>query len=167
VRVSASTALAAQTKSLARRRRVPGAPDDSKTTGQEFPCEPVVPTVCYRDFVRHDDYVRHRPVRSRALRLGNRNLGCSSPRDVAGETCSLQNFDSASGAKEYAQCRLPSFATHERDSPRIILIYHCHVRNAELQFVGTTCATRTLTLPSPLKCRGDPCARRFHSPSRR
>jgi hypothetical protein len=35
---------------------------------------------------------------------------------------SLQNFGSANAAKECAQCRLPSFATNEPDSRRIILV---------------------------------------------
>jgi hypothetical protein len=42
--------------------------------------------------------------------------------DADGEICSLQNFGSASGAKEFAQYRLPSFVTSARDSLRIILI---------------------------------------------
>jgi hypothetical protein len=36
--------------------------------------------------------------------------------DADGEICIPKNFDSGDGAKEYAQYRLPSFATGERDS---------------------------------------------------
>jgi hypothetical protein len=42
--------------------------------------------------------------------------------DADGEICSLQNFGSASAAKECAQRQLPSFATNERDSQEIILL---------------------------------------------
>ncbi len=42
--------------------------------------------------------------------------------DADGEICSLQNFGSANAAKEYAQCRLVSCVTDERDSRRIILV---------------------------------------------
>jgi hypothetical protein len=55
-----------------------------------------------------------RPIRSRALQPGNRNPVCNSLMDADGEICSLQNFGSASGAKERAQSRLPSCATNER-----------------------------------------------------
>ncbi len=122
VRVSTSTAPAAQTKLLARRCRVPGELDDSKTAAQRSPCEPEIPSAFGREFVRHNSYARHRPIRSRALRSNNRNPRCSNPMDADGEICSLQNFGSANAAKECAQCRLPSCVTNEHDSRRIILV---------------------------------------------
>ena len=45
-----------------------------------------------REFVRHNNYARHRPIRSRALRSDSRNPGCSSPPDADGEICSLQKL---------------------------------------------------------------------------
>jgi len=42
--------------------------------------------------------------------------------DADGEICSLQSFGSADAAKVYAQYRLPSFVTSERDSQGIILL---------------------------------------------
>jgi hypothetical protein len=42
--------------------------------------------------------------------------------DADVEICSLPNFGSANAAKERAPDRLPSFATNERDSRRIILV---------------------------------------------
>jgi hypothetical protein len=41
--------------------------------------------------------------------------------DADGEICSLQNFGSASVAKECAQCQLPFFAINEHGSRKIIL----------------------------------------------
>src|ERR1700730_10796774 len=87
-----------------------------------MPCETEIPTAFDREFVRHDSYARHRPIRSQPLLSDNRNPGCSSPTDADGEICSLQNFGSANAAKECAQCQLPSFVTSERDSLRIILV---------------------------------------------
>jgi hypothetical protein len=77
-----------------------------------------------RELVRRDSYARHRPIRSQALLSNNRNPGCSGPTDADGEICSPQNFGSANAAKECARYRLPSFATNERDSRRIILATH-------------------------------------------
>jgi hypothetical protein len=122
VRVSMSIARAAQTRSLARRCRVPGEPDDSKIAGQRSPSEPEIPTSLYREFVRCDSYARLRPIRSRALRLDNRNPECSSPTGADGEICSPQNFGSANVAKECAQCRLLAFVANARDSRRNILV---------------------------------------------
>ena len=51
-------------------------------------------------FVRHDSYARHRPIRSRALRSDSKNSECSSPTDANGEICSLQSCGSANAAKE-------------------------------------------------------------------
>jgi hypothetical protein len=122
VRVSTSIAPAAQTRLLARRCRVPGEPDDSRTAAQRFPCEPEIPTEFDLEFVRHDSYGHHRPIRSRALRSDNRNPGCNGRMDADSEICSLQNFGSANAAKECAQCRFPSCVTNEHDSRRIILV---------------------------------------------
>ena len=110
------------TRSLSRRCRVPGEPDDSKIAAQRSLCEPGSPSALDREFAQNDSYARHRPIRSRALRSGNRNPGCSSPTNADGEICSPQNFGSANAAKECAHCQLPSFATNERDSRRIILV---------------------------------------------
>jgi hypothetical protein len=41
--------------------------------------------------------------------------------DADSEICSLQNFGSANAAKECALVQLPSFATVERGSRRIIV----------------------------------------------
>ena len=43
-------------------------------------------------------------------------------RMLDGEICGLQSCGSANAAKECAQDQLPSFATNERDSRRIILL---------------------------------------------
>jgi len=122
VRDWASTAPAAQTRSLSRRCRVPGESDDSKIAVQGFLCGPGIPTALDREFAQNDNYAPHRPIRSRPLRSDSRNPECSNPTDADGEICSLQSFGSANDAKVYAQDRLLSFATNERDSRRIILL---------------------------------------------
>ena len=132
MRVSTSTAAAAQTRLLARRCRVPGELDDSKTAAQRSLCEPEILTAFGREFVRRDSYAHCHPIRSRALRSDNRNPGCSSPMDADGEVCSLQNFGSANDASKCAQCRLLSCVTNEHDSRRIILVADVIFRKAGL-----------------------------------
>ena len=117
-----SSAPAAQTRSLSRRCRVPRESDDSKIAAQRFLCEPGMPSGLDREFAQNDNYARHRPIRSRALRSDSRNPECSSPTDAGGEICNLQSCGSANDAKECAPDRLLSFATNERDSRRIILL---------------------------------------------
>ena len=89
-----------------------------------IPCEPGIPTAFDREFVRCDSYARHRPIRSRASQPGNKNQVRNSPKDAVGETCSLQNFGCANAAKECAPVQLPSSATVERGSRRIMLMTH-------------------------------------------
>jgi len=57
VRDWASTAPAAQTRSLSRRCRVPGESDDSKIAVQGFLCGPGIPTALDREFAQNDNYV--------------------------------------------------------------------------------------------------------------
>ena len=119
------------TRSLSRRCRVPGEPDDSKIAAQRSLCEPGSPSALDREFAQNDSYARHRPIRSRALRSGSRNPECSSPADADGEIYSLQSFGSANGPKVRPQDRLLSFATNERDSRRIILLASAVSRKAD------------------------------------
>jgi len=67
VRVSTNTAAAAQARSPARRCRVPGEPDDSRTAGQRFSHERATPSAFGREFDPSDSDARHRLIQLRAL----------------------------------------------------------------------------------------------------
>jgi hypothetical protein len=122
VRDWTSSSPAAQTRSLSRRCRVPRESDDSKIAVQRFLCEPGMPSGLDREFAQNDNYARHRPIRSRALRSDSRNPEYSSPTDADGKFVTCKVAVPQMTPKNAAQDRLLAFATNERDSRRIILL---------------------------------------------
>ena len=87
-----------------------------------LPDELGIPTAFDLEFVRHDTYVRHRPIRWPSLRPDNRNQRCNDRTDAGDEICSLQNFGFANVAKGCVQGWLPSSVASERGLQKAFLI---------------------------------------------
>jgi hypothetical protein len=115
VRVSLAGALPVRARLLATRCQALGESDDSRIATQQLHAAPKVPTAFDREFGLRGSCVSRRPIRSPALHSDKRNPARNRQTDVGVEICTLQNFGSASVAKESVQAQSPSFAAIERD----------------------------------------------------
>jgi len=115
-------ALRAQTILLAAHCRVLRELDDSKIGRLQFLCSRGTSLAFDLASAHHGSYVRRHPVRSRASQSDSRNRVCKDQSGVADGIYSPRSCGSADVAKEFAQVRLPSFATRERDSRRLTLL---------------------------------------------
>jgi hypothetical protein len=118
-----------RTRSLAKRCRVLGEPDDSRIAILQFRADLEILTAFHLESGLHGSYVLRHPIRYRALRSDNRNPGGNRRTHVGGEICILRNFGSVSVAKEHVQAQSP-FPAIERDSQRFILNYQRVFLNA-------------------------------------
>ena len=122
LRVSTNTAAAAQARSPARRCRVPGEPDDSRTAGQRFSHERATPSAFGREFDPSDSDARHRLIQLRALPPDNRNPVCKRRTDADGEI-SVPQMASKNTLSIRCLLSQQASAIHEKlfESPKLFL----------------------------------------------
>ncbi len=122
LRVSTNTTAAAQARSPARRCRVPGEPDDSRTAGQRFSHERATPSAFGREFDPSDSDARHRLIQLRALPPDNRNPVCKRRTDADGEI-SVPQMASKNTLSIRCLLSQQASAIHEKlfESPKLFL----------------------------------------------